>query len=63
MGKHRRRDAPDQLATQQYDQLVAALRHHRPGRRSGLCLACGLGWPCPEVWRPLERGQMSGELE
>jgi hypothetical protein len=61
MAKHRRRHQ-DVLAVQQYDQLAEALHHHRPGRRSGLCLACGIAWPCTEIWLPLEPGQISGEL-
>jgi hypothetical protein len=62
MGKHRRHEADALLAVQQYEQLVTALCYHRPGERSGLCLICGIGWPCIEVWLPLERGRMSGEL-
>jgi hypothetical protein len=56
MAKHRRLEADLLLVTQQYEQLVHALQTHRPGERSGLCLACGIGWPCVEVWLPLERG-------
>jgi hypothetical protein len=47
---------------QQYEQLVIALQQHQPGEQSGLCVVCGTGWPCTEVWLPLERGRMSGEL-
>lgn len=62
MGKHQRRE-PDVLqAAGRYEWLVTVLYHHRPGERSGLCLVCGIGWPCAEVWLPLERGRMSGEL-
>jgi hypothetical protein len=62
VGKHQRHDSDVLLAVQQYEQLVTVLYHHRPGKRSGLCLVCGIGWPCAEVWLPLECGQMSGEL-
>jgi hypothetical protein len=56
VGKHRRREADLLLAVQQYELLVLALRAHRPGERSGLCLACGVGWPCTDVWLPLVAG-------
>jgi hypothetical protein len=59
MAKHRRHDADVLLAAQQYEQLVHALRHHRPGDRSGLCLVCGIGWPCTEIWLALETGRLS----
>jgi hypothetical protein len=62
MAKHRQSDSDVLLAVGRYEQLVHALHTHRPGERSGLCLVCGTGWPCTEVWLPLERGQMSGEL-
>jgi hypothetical protein len=62
MSKHRRREADVLLAVQQYEQLLLALQAHQPGGRSGLCLTCGVGWPCLEVWLPLGRGRMSGEL-
>jgi hypothetical protein len=45
------------LSVQQYEQLVHALRTHRPGERAGLCLVCGTGWPCVEIWLPLESGR------
>ena len=61
MGKHRRQE-PDVLQpVQQYTELVHVLHTHRPGERSGLCVVCGIGWPCVEVWLPLERGRKSGE--
>lgn len=59
VGKHRRRDGDLLVAVQQYELLVLALRAHRPGERSGLCLACGVGWPCLEVWLPFERGRIT----
>lgn len=62
MGKHRRREAELLLAVQQYELLVLALRAHRPGERSGLCLVCGIGWPCTEVWLPFGRGRIQGDL-
>jgi hypothetical protein len=62
MAKHRRYEADAQLAVQQYEQLTQALHAHRPGERSGLCLTCGIGRPCTEVWLPLESGRLSGEL-
>jgi len=52
MGKHSPPKSGVLLAVQQYEQLVTVLYHHRPGTRSGLCLACGIGWPCVEVWLP-----------
>lgn len=61
-GRHRRREADLLRAVQQYEQLVLVLCAHRPGERSGLCMVCGIGWPCAEVWLPLEGGHMSGEL-
>jgi hypothetical protein len=62
MGKHRRHEIDVLLAAQQYEQLVSVLCHHRPAERSGLCLVCGTGWPCVEVWLPLEHRRVSGEL-
>lgn len=62
MAKHRRRNSAVQLAVGQYELLVTALRHHRPGERSGLCVVCGVGWPCAEVRLPIRYGRMSGEL-
>jgi hypothetical protein len=62
MAKHRRDDADMRLAIQQYEQLVTVLYRHRPGEQSGLCLVCGIGWPCTEVLLPLERGHTSGDL-
>lgn len=62
MAKHSRSESDVLLAVRQYEQLVLALHRHQPGKRSGLCLVCGIGWPCDEVWLPLERGRMSGEL-
>lgn len=62
MGKHQRRE-PDVLQeVGQYERLIMVLYRHRPGKRTGLCLVCGTGWPCAEVWLPLEYGRMSGEL-
>jgi hypothetical protein len=55
VGRHRRSDTGVLEATAQYELLVLTLRDHRPGRRSGLCLVCGVGWPCLEVWLPIER--------
>jgi hypothetical protein len=59
MAKHRRREDDVLLAIRQYEQLVKALHTHRPGERSGLCMVCGIGWPCTEVWLPLhdEKGE------
>jgi hypothetical protein len=54
MAKHRRHEADALLAVRQYELLVHALHTHRPGERSGLCLVCGIGWPCTEVWLPME---------
>ncbi len=54
MGRHRRSDSGVLEAIAQYELLVLALRRHRPGDRSGLCLVCGVGWPCVEVWLPIE---------
>ena len=54
MGRHRRSDSGVLEAIAQYELLVLALRQHRPGDRSGLCLVCGVGWPCVEVWLPIE---------
>ena len=51
MGRHRRTDTAVLEATAQYEQLVLTLHTHRPGARSGLCLACGTGWPCVPVQR------------
>jgi hypothetical protein len=62
MAKHRRHERDVLLAAGQYEQLVNILYRHRPGERSGLCLICGIGWPCTEVWLPLGRGWSSGEL-
>lgn len=62
MAKHRRHQVDVLLAVQQYEQLVQALHTHRPAERSGLCLVCGIGWPCIEIWLPLERERLSGEL-
>lgn len=62
MAKHRRRDADVLMAVDQYELLVTVLHHHRPGDRSGLCLVCGIGWPCIEVLLPLDGRQLSGEL-
>jgi hypothetical protein len=62
MGKHSRQESDVLPAVQQYELLVTVLYHHRPGTRSGLCLVCGIGWPCTEVWLPLARGQMNGDL-
>jgi len=53
MGKHSQRESNVSLTVQQYEQLLTVLCHHRPGKRSGLCLACGMGWPCTEVRLPL----------
>jgi hypothetical protein len=58
MAKHRRHDVDVLLAVQQYEQLTHALHTHRPGERSGLCLMCGVGWPCTEVWLSLESRRM-----
>lgn len=49
MGKHRRREGDVLLPVRQYEQLVLALHQHRPGERSGLCLSCGINWPCYEI--------------
>lgn len=61
MGKHSRPESDVLLAIQQYERLLTALCRHRPGERSGLCLMCGIGWPCTEVWLPLGPGRLSGE--
>ena len=55
MAKHRRHAVDVLLAGEQYKQLMQALQTHRPGDRTGLCLACGIGWPCTDVRLPLER--------
>jgi len=62
MAKHRRCDADALLAGGRYEQLVSVLSRHRPGERSGLCLVCGIGWPCLEVWLPLESGRATSKL-
>lgn len=63
VGKHRRHEVDALLAVQQYVELVHVLHTHRPSERSGLSLACGIGWPCAEVWLPLERGRINGDLD
>lgn len=55
MGRHRRNESGVLEATAQYERLVLTLQHHRPGKRSGLCLVCGVGWPCVEVRLPIQR--------
>lgn len=55
MAKHRRHEVDVLLAVEQYTQLMQVLQTHHPGDRTGLCLACGIGWPCTEVWLPLQR--------
>jgi hypothetical protein len=50
MGKHRRRDEEAALAVMRYEELLRVLYQHKPAQRSGLCLVCGIGWPCVEVW-------------
>lgn len=62
MPKHRRHERAVLLAAGQYEQLVNVLYRHRPGERSGLCLVCGIGWPCVEVRLPLEAGRLSSKL-
>lgn len=62
MAKHRQRDADVLLTVGQYEQLITVLHHHRPGERFGLCLVCGIGWPCIEVRLHLEDGQLNGQL-
>lgn len=59
VGTHRRRHGELLAAVQQYELLVIALRAHRPGERSGLCMVCGVGWPCLEVWLPFERRRIT----
>jgi hypothetical protein len=54
MGRHRRSEVAVLEAVSQYELLVRALHDHRPGDRSGLCLVCGTGWPCAEVWLPFQ---------
>lgn len=49
MGRHHRRDEDVTLAVQQYEYLVRLLQQHKPAERSGLCLVCGIGWPCVEA--------------
>ena len=59
-GRHRRHDDDVAAAAARYEQLVVVLHRHRPGERAGLCLVCGVGWPCREVLEPLsapQRGQ------
>ncbi|MCP3797978.1 hypothetical protein NLX83_01775 [Allokutzneria sp. A3M-2-11 16] len=36
---------PDQL----YGLIALALVLHYPGKRSGLCMRCGVTWPCEQV--------------
>jgi len=48
-GKHRRRDEDAASALQQYEYLLRLLYEHKPAQRSGLCLVCGIAWPCVEV--------------
>ncbi len=55
MGRHRRSETAVLEAVSQYELLLHALHTHRPGERSGLCLVCGTGWPCAQVWLPLQR--------
>lgn len=62
MGRHRRGDTDVLEAASQYELLVNALHSHRPGDRSGVCLVCGTGWPCPEVWLPLQGQLQAGQL-
>jgi hypothetical protein len=49
MGKHRRRDEDTASVAEQYERLVRLLYVHRPMSRSGLCVVCGMGWPCVAV--------------
>jgi hypothetical protein len=51
VGKHRRHESAIVMAVQHYEQLVFALRGHWSGERSGLCVSCGVGWPCSEICR------------
>lgn len=48
-GRHRRVDQNVPVPLKQYEELLVALHGHAPGRRSGLCLCCGVLWPCLEV--------------
>ena len=49
MGRHHRRDEDEALAGRRYEYLLRMLYEHRPAERSGLCVVCGIGWPCVEV--------------
>jgi hypothetical protein len=53
MAKHRRTDEDAALALMRYEQLVRVLYQHKPGERSGLCMVCGIGWPCVDTWLAL----------
>jgi transcriptional regulator with XRE-family HTH domain len=48
-GKHRRIDLDRPRPLRRYEELVMVVRVHVPGRRSGLCLRCGLRWPCLSI--------------
>jgi hypothetical protein len=53
VAKHRRADEDATLAVVRYEALVRALYLHKPGQRSGLCVVCGIAWPCVEIWLAL----------
>jgi hypothetical protein len=54
MGRHRRREQVITPALAGYEHVLLLLHTHRPGRRSGLCLACGQRWPCPLLHRTID---------
>lgn len=58
MGRHRRSEADVLQAVEQYEHLVRVLHTHRPGDRSGLCMICGIGWPCLQVHLTVLYGQI-----
>lgn len=54
MGRHRRRELKIPPALAGYEHVMLLLHTHRPGRRSGLCLACGQRWPCLLLRRTID---------
>src|SRR5690348_18125452 len=50
MGRHHRPDEDEAQAAARYEQLVRLLYQHRAAQHSGLCLVCGMGWPCRDIW-------------
>lgn len=53
MGRHRQRDSRRTPELERYERLLVALHLHRPGPRSGVCVRCGVPWPCTNVMEPM----------